>query len=156
MHCVISEEFVAMNREVLRAVVELADARVDLLSIVCLVAIMAQGFGYHCQVEEDFRCVLAENGSYVKVMMSAGVLVHGLKTLGAKKVSLFVPYMKLLCDKVVVYIENEGIEVVDRIAFEIPDNLEVGRCDPMRLLDDVKRLNIANADVVVLLACVQM
>ena len=40
--------------------------------------------------------------------------------------------------------------------FEIPDNLEVGRRDPMQLLDDVKRLNTANADVVVLSACVQM
>jgi maleate isomerase len=56
----------------------------------------------------------------------------------------------------VTYIEHEGIEVLDRISFEIPDNLEVGRRDPMRLLEDVKRLKIANADAVVLSACVQM
>lgn len=156
MHRVTPEELAAMNREALRAAAELADARIDLLSTACLVAIMAQGFGYHRQVEEDFRRVVAENGSHAKVMTSAGALVHGLKMLGVKKVSLLAPYMKPLCDKVVAYIENEGIEVVDRIAFEIADNLEVGRRDPMLLLDDVKRLNTANADAVVLSACVQM
>jgi maleate isomerase len=89
-------------------------------------------------------------------MTSAGALVHGLKKMGAKKVSLLAPYMKPLTEKVVAYIEHEGIEVVDRICFEIPDNLEVARRDPMRLLDDVKRLNVSNVDAVVLSACVQM
>ena len=89
-------------------------------------------------------------------MTSAGALIHGLKAMGAKKISLMAPYMKPLTQLVVDYIKHEGIEVIDRICFEIPDNLEVGRCDPLQLLEDVKRLNIANADVVVLSACVQM
>lgn len=89
-------------------------------------------------------------------MTSAGALIHGLKVMGAKKISLLAPYMLPLTQMVVDYIEHEGIEVIDRICFEIPDNLEVGRRDPMQLLNDVKRLNVANADVVVLSACVQM
>ena len=107
-------------------------------------------------MEEDFRRVVAENGARSKVMTSAGALVQGLKRLGAKKVSLIAPYTKALTAKVVAYIEHEGIEVLDRIAFEIPDNLEVGRRDPMLLLEDAKRLKIANADAVVLSACVQL
>jgi maleate isomerase len=156
MKRVSAEELAAMNKEGLRCAAELADARVDVMSTACLVAIMAQGFGYHRQVEEDFRKVVAEAGARSKVMTSAGALVYGLKKLGARKVSLLAPYMKPLTDKVVAYIENEGVEVVDRICFEIADNLEVGRRDPMRLLEDVKRLNIANVDAVVLSACVQM
>ncbi|HEX2197968.1 MAG TPA: Asp/Glu racemase [Burkholderiales bacterium] len=156
MQRVSAEELAAMNREGLRCAAELADARVDVMSTACLVAIMAQGFGYHRQVEEDFRRVVAENGARSKVMTSAGALVQGLKRLRAKKVSLLAPYMKPLTDKVVAYLEHEGIEVLDRIAFEIPDNLEVGRRDPMRLLEDVKRLKTANADAVVLSACVQL
>src|SRR5438094_1638086 len=156
MQRVSPEELAAMNKEGLRCAAELADARVDLMSTACLVAIMAQGFGYHRQVEEDFKRVVAENGARSKVMTSAGALVYGLKKLRAKKISLMAPYMRPLTDKVVAYIENEGIEVVDRLSFEIPDNLEVGRRDPMQLLEDVKRLNTANVDVVVLSACVQM
>ncbi len=156
MHRVTPEELVAMNREGLRCAAELADARVDVMSTACLVAIMAQGLGYHREVEQDYRRIVADNGAQSLVMTSAGALIHGLKQLGARKVSLMTPYLKPLTDKVVDYIENEGIEVVDRLSFEIPDNLEVGRRDPMQLLDDVKRLNTANVDVVVLSACVQM
>lgn len=156
MHKVTPEELANMNKEGLRCAAELADARVDVMSTACLVAIMAQGLGYHRQVEADFRRITRENGSDAQVMTSAGALIYGLQKLGAKKISLMAPYMKPLTDKVVAYIESEGIEVVDRICFEIPDNLEVGRRDPMRLLDDVKQLNVANVDVVVLSACVQM
>ena len=156
MHRVTPEELANMNREGLRCAAELADARIDVMSTACLVAIMAQGLGYHRQVEEDFRRIAQENGSDAKVMTSAGALIHGLHKLKAKKISLMAPYMKPLTDKVVAYIESEGIEVVDRISFEIPDNLQVGLRDPMLLLDDVKKLNTANVDVVVLSACVQM
>src|SRR5256714_10851970 len=152
MQKVSPEELAAMNKEGLRCAAELADARVDLMSTACLVAIMVQGFGYHRQVEEDFKRVAAENGARSKVMTSAGALIYGLKKLGAKKISLMAPYIRPLTDKVAAYIENEGIEVLDRISFEIPDNLEVGRRDPMKLLDEVKRLKIGNADAVVLSA----
>ncbi|WP_322062041.1 Asp/Glu racemase [Paraburkholderia sp. J63] len=156
MHKVTREELEAMNREGLRCAAELADARVDVMSTACLVAIMAMGKGYHREVERDLGAVARENHCHAPVMTSAGALVEGLKIMGAKKVSLLAPYMRSLCDLVVEYIESEGIEVVDSMAFEIPDNLEVGRRDSARLVEDVKKLNTANADVVVLSACVQM
>lgn len=156
MHKVTPEELKAMNSQTQRCAAELADARVDVMSTACLVAIIAQGPGFHREVERDMAAAVAEAGAASKVMTSAGALIHGLKAMGARKVSLLAPYMKPLTQKVVEYIEHEGIEVIDRICFEIPDNLEVGRRNPMQLLDDVKRLNTANADVVVLSACVQM
>ena len=64
--------------------------------------------------------------------------------------------MRPLTDLVVNYIRHEGFTVADDIALEIPDNLEVGRRDPMLLLEDVKRLDLAGVEAVVLSACVQM
>jgi maleate isomerase len=156
MHRVTPEELKAMNSQAERCVAELADARVDVMSTACLVAIMAQGPGYHRQVEQDMRRSITANSAQSLVMTSAGALIHGLKKMRAKRISLLAPYMRPLTDLVVDYIESEGIEVVDRICFEIPDNLAVGRRDPMHLLDDVKKLNTANVDVVVLSVCVQM
>jgi maleate isomerase len=156
MHKVTREELAAMNREALRCAAELADARVDVMSTACLVAIMAMGKGYHREVERDLTAIARENHCLSPVMTSAGALVEGLKIMGAKKVSLLAPYMRSLCNLVVEYIESEGIEVIDSLAFEIPDNLEVGRRDPARLVEDARKLNKANADVVVLSACVQM
>jgi maleate isomerase len=156
MHKVTKEELEAMNRESLRCAAELADARVDVMSTACLVAIMAMGLGYHRETERELTAVARANRSLAPVMTSAGALIDGLKTLGAKRVSIMAPYMRPLTDLVVKYIENEGIEVIDSICFEIPDNLEVGLRDPMLLVDDVKRLDTRGADVVVASACVQM
>src|ERR1700741_4350008 len=57
MHRVTPEELKAMNREGLRCAAELADARVDVMSTACLVAIMAMGGGYHRQVERELTGV---------------------------------------------------------------------------------------------------
>ncbi len=156
MHRVTAEELASMNREGLRCAAELADARVDVMSTACLVAIMASGFGYHRTTEEEYRRIVADNGAQSKVMTSAGALIDGLHALGAKKVALLAPYTQALTGKVVAYIEHEGFEVLDRLNFSIEDNLEVGRRDPLRLLEDVRRLNLANVDAVVLSVCVQM
>jgi maleate isomerase len=107
-------------------------------------------------VERELIEAARTNGSNAPVMTSAGALIEGLQLMGAKRISLLAPYTKPLTELVVRYIESEGIEVLDAQCFEIPDNLEVGRRDPMLLLEDVKRLNTRNADVVVLSACVQM
>jgi maleate isomerase len=156
MHKVTKEELEAMNRESLRCAAELADARVDVMSTACLVAIMAMGLGYHRQTQSELTEVARANHCDAPVMTSAGALIEGLQIMGAKKISLLAPYMRSLTDLVVKYIENEGIEVVDAVSFEIPDNLEVGRRNPDLLIEDVSRLKTANVDVVVLSACVQM
>jgi maleate isomerase len=156
MHKVTQAELEAMNREGLRCAAELADARVDVMSTACLVAIMAMGAGTHRQTERELLEVVRENHCAAPVMTSAGALIEGLQIMGAKRIALLAPYMRPLTDLVVEYIEGEGIQVADSRCFEIPDNLEVGRRDPMRLIEDVKQLDTSNVDAVVLSACVQM
>ncbi|GAB1576159.1 MULTISPECIES: maleate cis-trans isomerase family protein [Bordetella] len=156
MHKVTRAELEAMNREGLRCAAELADARMDVISTACLVAIMAMGPGYHRQTERELSEVARANLCQAPVMTSAGALIDGLRRLGARRISLMAPYMRPLTDQVVAYIEHEGIEVADAKCFEIADNLEVGRRDPMQLVEDVKSLDTRGVDAVVLSACVQM
>ncbi|MDO9596356.1 MAG: hypothetical protein Q7J47_01420 [Azoarcus sp.] len=155
MQKVTKEELEAMDRDSDRCALELADARVDVLGYACLVAIMSMGKGYHRVSEERLHGRTVEAGGPAPVVTSAGALVDGLKVLGAKKVSILTPYMKPLTRLVIDYIEHEGIEVVDSISLEIPDNLEVGRQDPLAPAEITKRLN-TNVDVIVASACVQM
>jgi maleate isomerase len=54
------------------------------------------------------------------------------------------------------YIEGEGIEVLDAVALEVPDNLAVGRLGPGRLPGIARGLRQEGADAIVLSACVQM
>lgn len=156
MKTVSREELAQMDRESIRCAVELSDARVDVMGYACLVAIMSQGRGYHRQSEANLQRHAADNGAPVPVVSSAGALVEALRVANAKKISIVTPYVKPLTKLVVDYIEAEGVEVLDAISLEIPDNLQVGRRDPMALLDLVAGLNVSNADVVVLSACVQM
>jgi maleate isomerase len=156
MRKVTKEELDAMNHEGARCTAELSDAQVNVLSTACLVAIMSIGLGYHRQYERELTDVARSNALRSPVMTSAGALIEGLQTLGARRIALMAPYMRPLTDLVVKYIENEGIEVIDSVTFEIPDNLEVGLRDPLQLIEDVKRLNTKGADVVVASACVQM
>ena len=156
MKQVTREELAAMDADSDRCAAELSDARVDVLGYACLVAIMSMGKGYHCQSERRLHDVTVREGAPVPVVTSAGALVQGLKTVKARKIAMIAPYMKPLTQLVAEYIEAEGIEVVDRIALEIPDNVEVGRRDPMALLEIYKELRLDGADALVLSSCVQM
>ena len=64
--------------------------------------------------------------------------------------------MQALTDKVIDYIESEGIAVVDHRSLQIPDNLDVAVHDPMNLVDIADDLDTREVDAVVLSACVQM
>lgn len=156
MKQVTREELARMGAESDRCAAELADARCEAIAYACLVAIMAQGPGYHCQSQERLAKVVRENGGSASVVTSAGALILAIQALGARKVAVVAPYLKPLTALVVDYVQAAGIEVVDSISLEVADNLEVGRLDPMRLPEIAARLDAREADAIVLSACVQM
>ncbi len=156
MKTVSKDELTAMNGHMARCASELSDARMDVIASACLVAIMCQGKSYHLETERLLRAVCNKDGAETLIVTSAGALIEASKALGAKKIAIITPYMKRLTDLVVRYIEGEGIEILDAISLEIPDNLEVGARDPLALVEIVKNLSTQNADAVVLSACVQM
>jgi maleate isomerase len=156
MQKVTKEQLEAMDADSGRCAVELVDARVDVLGYACLVAIMSMGKGYHRDSEARLHEITKKEGHPTPVVTSAGALVAGLKALGAKRVSLIAPYLKPLTTLVVDYLEAEGISVAESIALEIADNVEVGRRDPMALVEIYKNLKLTGIDALVLSSCVQM
>lgn len=156
MKKVTKAELEAMDKDSDRCALELSDASMDVMGYACLVAIMSMGKGYHSVSEKRLEKVTAGNGYPASIVTSAGALIHGLQTLKAKKISLIAPYMRPLTELVIEYIQDQGIEVMDSISLEIPDNLEVGRRDPMALCEIVHDLKVDGVDAVVLSACVQM
>ncbi|MFI5980251.1 Asp/Glu racemase [Streptomyces sp. NPDC051555] len=150
------EQLRAMDADSDRCAVELSDAHVDVLGYACLVAIMSMGLGYHREAEQRLHARTVENAAPAPVVTSAGALVQGLHTMGARKVALLAPYMRPLTRTVVDYLTHEGIEVLDYRALEIPNNLDVAAHDPARLPELARALDHGDADAVVLSACVQM
>jgi len=156
MKQVTKEELAKMDGDSGRCALELSDANVDVLGYACLVAIMSMGRGYHRTSEQKLHALTVENGHPAPVVTSAGALIQGLQALGARKIAVLTPYMKPLTALVVDYIEHEGIEVLDALSLEIPDNLAVGARDPRAPIELSRKLSTANCDAVVLSACVQM
>ncbi len=156
MKNVSAEELAQMNEHMERCAIELTDARMDVIASACLVAIMSQGKGFHRTVEGALKEVTVNEAPETQILTSAGCLIDSLKAIGAKRVSLITPYMKSLTQLVSDYITAEGVEVLDTISLEIPNNLEVGSHDPKNLLQIVKDLDTTDVDAVILSACVQM
>lgn len=150
------EELRAMNDQMGRCAAELADARCDVVTTACLVAIMAQGPGFHATAEEQIDGVLRTEGAPAPVVSSAGALLSALDDLGARKIALVAPYMRPLTKLVASYIESSGVEVQDALSLEVPDNLQVGRLNPEDLKEHWKRVDLSGCDALVLSACVQM
>ena len=153
---VTKEELTAMNADSERCAIELADARVDVVGYACLVAVMSQGNGYHRRAEAQLQSVVARHGCDAPIVSSAGAMIEGLKALNAMRIAIVAPYLNPLTQLVIDYIESEGIEVVDSVSLEGPDNLVVGRCDPMAPAKIYRTLDLRRADAVVLSSCVQM
>jgi maleate isomerase len=156
MQHVTPEQLQAMNAQAVRAAAELADARPDVVATACLVAIMAQGPGFHCSAEDDITRTLRDEGAEAPVISSAGALLSAIAALRARRVAIVTPYMKPLTAAVVAYLEDAGVEVVDSLSLEVPDNLAVARLDPADLREHHRKLDLTGADALVLSCCVQM
>jgi len=156
MRTVSAEELARMVEESDRCVVELADARVDVIAYACLVAIMTREHAAHRVAEERLARVAREHGADVPVVSSAGALVAALGALHARRVALVAPYVRAITAQVCDYIAAEGVEVVSAVSLEIADNVAVGRLDPQALRETYKRLDLSRADALVLSSCVQM
>jgi maleate isomerase len=156
MKDVTPEELRAMNAQVGRCAAELSDAACDVVATACLVAIMAQGPGFHCQTEREISEVLEAEGAEAPVVSSAGALISALRALEARRVAIVTPYMRELTALVASYIEGEGIVVHDSLSLEVPNNLEVARLVPADLVTHWRKLDLTDVDAIVLSACVQM
>ena len=156
MKSVVKEELERMDDDSVRCAFELSDAAVEVQAYACLVAIMSRGHGYHKVSEQRLFKATKENGVPTPSVNSAGALIDGMHLLGMKKVSIICPYMKPLTKLVVDYIENQGIEVQDFLALEIPNNLEVAAQDPNAPAELWKKLDTKGIDGIIASACVQM
>jgi maleate isomerase len=150
------EELLAMVGKAADCAVAVSDADVDVIAYACLVAVMAQGAGAHKESEQVIADAARENGHPAEVVSSAGALVRSLRAIGASRIAMVTPYMAPLTQMVREYIEGEGIQVVDAVALEVPDNLAVGRLDTANLPGIARGLHREGAEAIVLSACVQM
>ena len=143
LHNVDAESLEAMVGQADRCASELSDARVDAIVYACLVALMARGPGAHDAVEQRLGEVARAGGADPAISSSAGALVRMLRAHGLTRVAILTPYMDALTQLVREYLEAAGITVVDALSLRVPDNVAVGRLDPLRLPELAAGLDLA-------------
>lgn len=149
----------AMNDQRSRAVAELADAKPEVLLYACLVALMGGEPGEHRRAENAVTEQLAAAGVASRVQnvrSSAGALLEAIEALGARRVALVTPYMRPLAERVVAYLQNEGVDVVDWRTLEVEDNAAVGDIPGDQVMTAARSLDLQDADALILSCCVQM
>lgn len=156
LHTVEPEALHAMVGEGERCAREVSDAHVDVLGYACLVALMAEGTRAHESVEPWLAGVTTDNGSPAGVVSSAGALVRTLRELGMRRIAVVAPYAPELTATVLSYLEDYDLQVVASVSLDVTDNQAVGQLDPGDLPGHVDRLDLSDADGIVLSACVQM
>lgn len=156
LHTVDPESLQAMVAQVERCAAEIGDARVDVIAYACLIAIAAEGPRAHEQAEQRIAAGAAKVGCKAPVTSSAGALARGIRRLGLERVAIVTPYMKPLTACLIDYLGDYDVTVTDSISLEVADNLAVGRLDPTDLVGHADRLDLGDAQGVVISACVQM
>jgi maleate isomerase len=149
------EALAVMDRASGRCAAELADAECDIVAYACLVAVMVAGNRAHIAVAKRLSQA-ASTERPIPVVTSAGALGAAISAIGATRIALIAPYVASLTERVVDYLADLGVEVVDAVSLGVPDNRQVGRLDPAELVAISRSLNLARADAVVLSTCVQL
>lgn len=156
MNKVSPTQLAAMNAQRERCVLELGDARPDVILYGCLVALMVAGAGEHERVEALVAEQLATGGSEARVRSSAGALVEALRALQARRIAVVTPYLKPLAQQVMDYLTAYDFEIGDWAALEVEDNAAVACIPGARVMEAARSLDLAGVDALVLSACVQM
>jgi Arylmalonate decarboxylase len=152
MQQVSAEELRAMNDQVGRCALELSDARPDIVATACLVAVMAQGRGYHRVAEAQITEIARGQGLDSPVISSAGALVNALAALGARRVALVAPYVESLTALVVDYLEGEGLarwEAGHLHAGRQHERVAAGEIQALPVLPEIGGVEPTNCDIVI-------
>ncbi|MBT4443528.1 MAG: Asp/Glu racemase [Oceanospirillaceae bacterium] len=91
----------------------LVDARVDLIAYACTSATLSDG----PQFDAEF-CQEIEDKSGCKAVTTAGAVVEAIQALGAERIAFTSPYVTKLAEESVNYVNQCGIEVVNRLDFD--------------------------------------
>ena len=92
---------------------DLMDGRMDIIAYGCTSATLSDG----PEFDAEF-CQQLQEKTGKPAVTTAGALVVAIQATGAEKVAFTSPYVKLLSQEAVSYLERSGINVVNEVTFE--------------------------------------
>ncbi len=134
---------VAMGEEFSRHAADLATVKPSSLVWMCTSGSFSRGPEW----DRELRRTLSDSGRCPATTTSTA-LIRAFQALGVKKVALAMPYEPRLGDKLIQYVEHFGIQVVNHEGLGLTMDWDIGRLDPSRLNDLVRKADAPDAEAV--------
>lgn len=126
---------------------KLADAEVDVIALPATAPSSRAGAGGDQALIERIRAATGKPATTASTAM-----LQALKLLGVRRLVLGAPWSQAVNESVVAFLTANGYEVLDHQALGHVDNLAVGRLDESTAYDMGRKVDRADADLV-MLAC---
>jgi maleate cis-trans isomerase len=105
-----------------RAAKQLANFDVDVIYQAGVPPIVRKGLGYHRELADRLS-----QAAGLPVVTDMGAVLDAMHAMGIKTVAMATPFQQFINDRLVQYLANEGIEVVNNRALGILRNTEIRR-----------------------------
>lgn len=137
----------ALSKKAVKAAKEVSQANVDVVVFGCTGGSFIKGVDYNLHLTK-----MVEEAVNIPTITASTAVINALRKLGVKKVSVATPYPDFLNRKVVEFLEQNRLTVTDIKGLQITELRDLGRKPPEVAYKLVKKLNLDNADAV-LISC---
>jgi len=139
-----AECLAAVEEKIIQAAKDMSSAEIDLCIYPCTSGSFIKGIGY----DQEIIKRLEEATGGVKSFTTSTAMIHGLRTVNARKIALATPY----CDEVnkieKKFLEDSGFEVVDVKGLGLTDTNAIPKVNIDEIYHMVMSLDRSNADAV--------
>lgn len=124
---------------------DLATIRPQVIAWMCTSGSFSRGAAW----DEELRRKLSEYGRCPATTTSTA-LITALRELDVGRVALATPYEHRVNEKLVSYVEEHGVKVVNCVGLGLTSDWEISMLRPVELSDLIRRANTPNAEAVFL------
>jgi maleate isomerase len=121
-----AEDLAQMNEEAETAARHLGSAAVDAIAYCCTSGSFLGGPGY----DDALLAKLVSAAGGTPTVGTSPAMVEALKLSGIRKVSVVTPYTDAINERLTVFLEGHGFEVLSMAGQQIVPNLEIGAQTP--------------------------
>lgn len=136
---------IAAGDEFSRHAADLATIKPDVIVWMCTSGSFSRGPKW----DQNLRETLSQKGRCPATTTSTA-LIKALSALGAKKVALAMPYESRLGEKLIQYVENYGVAVVNHEGLGLTTDWDIGRLDSSSLNGLIRKVDVPEAEAVFL------
>lgn len=136
-----------MVNDIERASRLVATAGMDLIFLFATVPSLYHGLGFDIQTAQRIQ-----NITGIPAATTSSAMLAALDAMKVRRLVLGTPFIPAMNERIVAFLQANGVEVIAHLGLAIEENLRIGRLPPRVARQVVEEIDVPEADAV-LLAC---